>query len=82
MEKAPNENPKVPEGYSGRHISIDEMNPKFNSDGTIELNMYSMHERLTEGEIILLGSNENPEREGYGEVKKIEGNKVKIKLLD
>lgn len=74
--------PKAPNGYRGIHISIDEMNPKFNDNRTVELDPVSISDAMRIGEIILLGSNKNPESQGYGIVEKIEGGKVFIKMLD
>ncbi len=76
---------RAPEGYNGYHISIDEMNPEFNSDdGTVKLtNIVSpLLLNLKEGSIILVGSNTNPDIEGYGRVIKNENGKLTIKLLD
>jgi hypothetical protein len=73
---------KKPEGYMGGMYSPDEMNPKHNGDGTVELETTVIPLTTHVGEVIMLASNTTREMHGYAEVISIDGNKVVVRMLD
>ena len=73
---------KAPEGYRGGMYSPDVLNPKLNSDGTVELESSLISRTSHVGEVIMLASNTTREMHGYAEVISIDGNKVVVRMLD
>lgn len=75
---------KAPEGYNGMHLSIDEMNPEFNPDGTVIITTEHLANLVSIGSIVLLGSNLDPDREGFAKVLEVDkhANKIKLQIID